>query len=124
MTKHVFTTDMVAHVWAQRTQDEGRSGNGNLSFQGDVLYSYRTPIAAFVQKANGLPALLVTTVKYSVTTSAHVSAIGGRGVSQCQRFDVKHIGTTGGQAPSVPWGTSYHDANLAEYVAQYATAKA
>lgn len=37
---NVFPNAMVAHVWAQLTQPEGRSQNGNFLFSGPFLYSY------------------------------------------------------------------------------------
>ena len=36
---NVFSNSMVAHVWAQQTQSEGRSNNGNLYFEGPCIYS-------------------------------------------------------------------------------------
>lgn len=36
----VFDNSMTAHVWAQQTQDAGRSHNGNFYFEGRTLYSY------------------------------------------------------------------------------------
>ena len=38
--KTVFDNGMVAHVWAQQTQAEGRSNNGNLYFRDAALFSY------------------------------------------------------------------------------------
>lgn len=35
-----FSNDMVAHVWANQSQEYGQSNNGNFYFQGRVLYSY------------------------------------------------------------------------------------
>lgn len=40
MTRTVFDNDSVAHVWAQNTQDSGRSHNGQFYFEGPALYSY------------------------------------------------------------------------------------
>jgi hypothetical protein len=65
---------MVAHVWAQQNQDSGRSGNGNFHFEGRTLYSYREPIARFCDAADGRTVVLITSAKFSVTTSAHCSA--------------------------------------------------
>jgi hypothetical protein len=60
---------MVEHVWAQRTQEHGRSANGNYSFDGDTLYSYSTPIAKFWQGTRGRTFALITSETFSVTTS-------------------------------------------------------
>lgn len=45
--KTVFNNEMCAHVWAQRSQHEGRSEN--MFFRGPTIYSYGThyPIAHF-----------------------------------------------------------------------------
>lgn len=74
MTKHVFPNHMVAHVWAQRTQDSGRNGNGNLSFEDDRLYSYAELIGRFVKTNDGRDVALLSAGKWSITTSAHQSA--------------------------------------------------
>lgn len=70
---------MVAHVWAQQDQDEGRSHNGNLWFEGTTLYSYgrHFPIGRFVQRADGGRAVLLNSDTYSVTTTAHQSRAAG-----------------------------------------------
>lgn len=75
--KKVFNNDRVAHVWAQHSQSEGRSSNGNFWFIDDDIYSYRTRIARLVHSPiTGAPAYLITTRKYSVTTSSkHMPAI-------------------------------------------------
>lgn len=64
----VFDNHMVAHVWAQRTQETGRSHNGNFWFEGETIYSYRTPIARFITTKSATVAL-VTSETFSVTTS-------------------------------------------------------
>ena len=69
MTIHVMTNHMVEHVWSQRSQDHGRSANGNYSFDGDVLYSYSTPIAKFWRGTRGRTFALITSETFSVTTS-------------------------------------------------------
>lgn len=77
----VFRNDMVAHVWANQSQEEGRSHNGNISFRGPVLYSYATPIAVMCATAAG-PVALVSRETYSPTTSQHIPSArdipGGR----------------------------------------------
>ncbi len=69
MTIHVMTNHMVEHVWAQRAQEHGRSANGNYSFDGDVLYSYSTPIAKFWRGTRGRTFVLITSESFSITTS-------------------------------------------------------
>lgn len=76
MTKTVFDNAMVAHVWAQQNQETGRSNNGNFHFTGDTIYSYRTPIACFAETVTGKKVALVTSNRYSVTTSCkHMPAV-------------------------------------------------
>lgn len=75
--KKVFDNDQVAHVWAQHSQSEGRSSNGNFWFKDTAIYSYRTMIARLVfSPINGRAAYLVTSRKYSMTTSGkHMPAV-------------------------------------------------
>lgn len=107
-----YDNRMCAHVWAQQSKASGRSGNGNMSFEGRTLYSYRTPIGRFVDTVDGRRAVLVTSNTYSVTTSGkHMPALWraidyGRGdFSPC--FTVPHL--CGGE----------HAANLAYLVDCY-----
>jgi hypothetical protein len=94
MTRHVFANRMVAHVWAQQDQTSGRSGNGNFHFEGRTLYSYREPIARFCDAADGRAVVLITSAKFSVTTSAHCSAAQSalRSASDLPRFHVPDTG--------------------------------
>lgn len=75
MTRTVFNNSMLAHVWAQQSQPEGRSSNGNFFFDGPTIYSYRRsfPVASFVTMPDGGAAVLFTTRSYSVTTTRHKS---------------------------------------------------
>lgn len=67
----VFSNDMVAHVWANQSQPEGRSHNGQYYFQGRALYSYGSHFVAGYVMPDG--ATLITADSYSITTSRHVS---------------------------------------------------
>lgn len=71
--KTVFTTAMVAHVWAQQSQEYGRN-HGNFYFNGPTIYSYGShfPIARFVER-KGKRAVLFTTRTYSNSTSKHLN---------------------------------------------------
>lgn len=57
----------VVHVWAQNTQDFGRSGN--IFFENGIIYSYGThfPIARHIDENT----VLFTIDDYSISTSAH-----------------------------------------------------
>lgn len=112
----VFANDQVAHVWAQRTQDAGRSHNGNYSFQGASLYSYSTCIARFVETIAGRTVALVTSRSYSQTTSGkHMPPIW-RAITGTPYFRVPEVGAI------IPGGDD-HKRNLAHLVAVYAEAE-
>lgn len=72
MTRTTFSNDMVAHVWAQKRQDSGRSNNGNFYFNGATLYSYGTHFCVAHHLPDNGPTLL-NTDGYSVSTSGHKS---------------------------------------------------
>lgn len=78
--KTVFSNDMVAHVWANQSQSEGRTANGNFYFEGRRLYSYGRHYVAGLILPNG--STLINGKSYSVTTSGHCSdarrAVRGR----------------------------------------------
>lgn len=81
----VFTNDMVAHVWAQQTQESGRSNNGQFYFEGRALWSYGThfcvgfivpaPAAIGARGGNvsGRPVALLESASRSITTTRHQS---------------------------------------------------
>jgi len=96
MTRQVFPNAQVAHVWAAQSQDEGRSGNGNLYFRGRTIYSYREswPLAVILPDSYAPPegereagwkyqrVVVLNTTSYSITTTGHLgdvrSALHGR----------------------------------------------
>ncbi len=123
MAKLVHDNRMVAHLWANQSQDEARSHNGNFHFAGRTLYSYNTPIAKLVEDATGALVPLFTNQSYSVTTSGHMGA-AWRGVNYRGCFTVPSIGAYGGRLRSYTNGELDHAANLAYLVAQYADLKA
>ena len=69
-----FNNAMLAHVWANRSQEYARTANGNFYFRSDTIYSYGNhfPIARHVDGV-----VLFTTRDYSVTTSAQVTSLAG-----------------------------------------------
>jgi hypothetical protein len=71
--KTVFNNDMVCHVWAQQTQDNGRNAKSSIFFEGDTIYSYGKHfwIGYFAER----DAVLLNSSKYSVTTSSHQWAV-------------------------------------------------
>lgn len=75
--KTVFTNDMVCHVWAQQTQDNGRNSNRSIFFDGGTIYSYgkHFPMASFVFNDKGESCILINSKSYSVTTSQHQNSV-------------------------------------------------
>lgn len=113
---------MCAHVWAQQTQDDGRGST--LSFEGDTLKSYHTPIARIVKRRRGTGrVLLLTSADYSVTTQHHKS-IAWRAFAG-ETFRVPSLGMSGGMhsepgiyARNIP----DHRVNMSFLVAEYKAA--
>lgn len=122
--KHVFTNAMTAHVFAQQTQAHGRSGNGSISFDGDTIHSYSTPVGRIVRNIAGDAVLLLTARHYSVTTSMHCGRICSAFPSN-DVFRVPSLGVSGGRHrdPSFT-DTPDHAVNLAHLLAKYESAKA
>ena len=65
----------VAHLWANKVQDEARTPTSNLYFYGNNIYSYGTHflIAAFIKNEAGKEVVLMTDRIYSKTTSKQQS---------------------------------------------------
>lgn len=80
--KTVFENRMVAHVWAQQNQSEGRSSNRQFYFRDRTIFSYRDswPLATFI----GENEVLLNTQRVSITTSKHLGY-----VQQALKSDVK-----------------------------------
>lgn len=72
--KTVFNSiNEVCHIFAQRSQNEGRAGN--VFFEGDKIYSYghHYELGRFISGKNGGVAILINDSGYSVSTSKHIS---------------------------------------------------
>lgn len=123
MTKKVFDNAMVAHVWAQQSQSEGRSNNGNFHFDGPVLYSYNTPIGNIVKGKRG-PVALLSSYSYSPTTSVKHLGPAGRAVFHIPHFYVPALGVSGGRLRGPSSAPEMHKENLVYYSAQYIAMKA
>lgn len=102
--KTVFDNNMLAHVWAQRSQPYGKTSNGNFYFDAGTLYSYGShfKVAKFVANAKGETcAVLFNSRTYSMSTSRHQrlarNAVRGLNlpaidVDNCDpRTDVDHL---------------------------------
>lgn len=77
MRKRLKNHHEVCHYWANKVQSEGKCGN--IFFEGPTIYSYgyHFPMATFAGKTtdDGREIVLMTTRRYSVTTSAHMSMV-------------------------------------------------
>ena len=125
MSKQVHDNGMVAHIWAHQSQDSARSNNGNFWFEGDTIYSYRTPIARLIPSLDGKVALRTNETFSTTTSGKHEPAISraldyGRYIKD---FHVPSIGVSGGRL-SGRSGAVDHDANVAHLLAGYERAKA
>ena len=133
MTRHIFPTDEIAHLWASRAQSDARSRN-NFSFRGADLFSYSTCIASLVVIDGGTVALFRESMRhYSSNTSRHFS-MAQDAASHLPRFYVTelNVSTAAGidSAPHMQNLERYADA-IAElegkakrarrYTAQYAS---
>jgi hypothetical protein len=71
--KTVFTSQEIAHVWAHKSAPHGKSP-GAVSFDGNVIYSYRTAMARHIEHKGSL-AIILNVTGYSVSTSKHQGRI-------------------------------------------------
>lgn len=71
--KTKFTSDEIAHIWANKSAPRGESP-GAMSFAGGTFYSYGTAIARHLE-FKGKHAVLINDTSYSVTTSRHQSIV-------------------------------------------------
>lgn len=73
--KNVFNNSDLAHTYANRLQNSGRSGS--MFFEGSTIYSYghHFPICKFTTNEQGEEVLLFTTRGYSNTTGKHISIV-------------------------------------------------
>jgi hypothetical protein len=78
--KKVFSDQsQVAHLWANKVQDEATNSGRSFFFRGSTIYSYGShfPIAKHVQDEAGNNYILFTERGYSNTTSKHISITRG-----------------------------------------------
>lgn len=110
---------MVAHLWANQSQANARNGTGSMSFDGPVVFSYSTPIAMLHETRAGRVAL-ITSEKYSVTTSSRHMPEVSRAIHSATRYHVPYVGAFGGQAPSRAYKPDeWHAVNVAHLVEEY-----
>ena len=68
--KRVFNNADCVHTFAQRTQQTGRTSNGNIFFEGDKIYSYgyHYELGRFLDDET----ILINDEGYSVSTAKHL----------------------------------------------------
>ena len=71
--KRVFRAYMVAHLWANQSQDSARTSSGNFSFDGPDLWSYSTKIGRIYTLADGSKVALLSSRDYSKTTAKQIT---------------------------------------------------
>jgi hypothetical protein len=85
-------------VWAQQEQHEGRTKS--MSFRGQYIYSYATPIARIVDSKDGEKVALITNERHSITTSSkHMPAVY-RAVTHLPHYYVKSLASNEGWSNS------------------------
>lgn len=84
----VYPAEMVAHIWANRSQEFARTATRNLYFEGSALYSYGDHYVIAAHLPDGR--ILWNDHQYSVTTSRH-STYALRALSAEQRIARLHV---------------------------------
>jgi hypothetical protein len=108
----VFANDMVAHVWAQMRQDEGKSGNGNFYFTGARLYSYGSHfLAGYIDSAG---VAFLNSDSYSISTSRHQS-YAARAVSHRDHFYISDLTAFRDVLEFADWRDAGKDSRNPEY---------
>lgn len=71
--RHVFDTPMVAHLWANQSQNDARNQQSNFFFHGKTIYSYgrHFPIATHITIGKR-KCILFTSASYGPTTGRHI----------------------------------------------------
>lgn len=67
--RRVYDSRMVAHIWANRSQDDARTSTQNLYFVGPTLFSYGRHFAIAHHLENGR--IIWNDARYSSTTNKH-----------------------------------------------------
>lgn len=126
MMAKVFDNDMVAHVWAQQRQPEGRSHNGNFYFNGRTLYSYGSHYPVGIFAGVGGPVFLNSS-RSSITTEGKHKGPARRAVSHLESFYLPSLddvadaigraAQNGGRLPvNAP---EHHKRNVESYLAKH-----
>jgi len=79
--------DSVCHYWAHQIESEAKTANGSLSFNGNELVSYSTPIGRIINNI-----VLLSYENYSVTTARHLSKARSA-TSHLKQYFVPDVGS-------------------------------
>lgn len=94
--RKVLSPEMVAHLWANKAQDEARNAGETFYFTGPTIYSYGSHFVIAHHLDNGV--VLWNDAGYSNTTSRHKSH-AWRALSSAQRLN--HLSVNGMNSDSV-----------------------
>jgi len=85
--KTVFTNSECVHTFAQRTQNNGRTPNRSIFFEGDKIYSYgyHYELGRFLDDKT----ILINDEGYSVSTGKHISLLCGATSQYKQYYKTK-----------------------------------
>jgi len=124
----VYPSREIAHLWANKTQEDARNQQGNLYFEGDTIYSYGAhfPIARHISNPQNETAVLFTTKGYSNTTSKHKSYVARAIRADALVFnvsDVRICSRQGAKQEFEKYREQIADASLAAQRARKAYAK-
>jgi len=116
--KHVHPHDMVAHLWANKSQESAKTSDGKFYFHGDTIYSYGShfPIAKHITR-KGKSAVLLTTREHSATTRGHKGAVEWA----CSHLTVFHVDNIGYGEPRKQF--EEYRARYLELAREYAKAR-
>jgi len=85
--KTVFTNSECIHTFAQRTQNNGRTSNNNIFFEGDKIYSYGYyyELGRFLDDKT----ILINDEGYSNSTAKHITLLVGATSQYKQYYKTK-----------------------------------
>lgn len=129
----VMNSAQVAHVWAQQTQDEGRTAipsdggrfggvsGPRISFAGDTYFSYRTAVARLVMDKTGSRVALISSETFSTTTAKHIGHAESAVRNHPRIGAVFRVPTLAADRYAIGRGDSVldHDTNLAALMERY-----
>lgn len=95
----VVSSSEVPHLWAHASQSEARNSQGNLFFDGAIIYSYRRtwPLAQIFKKRGGPDLVLCNSSHASNTTARHQSAVN-QAISHLASMSVPHVASLTAEA--------------------------